>query len=67
MPTIPAKTITQERFDQLKEMTGLAGQELLDWFWIKTKEKMAAEWRLHDKGKFKRGETVTHVELDLDN
>ncbi len=68
MPTIPSRTISQEKFDKVKEMSGgLEGQELLDWVWRNTKDKFTDLWRLYNKAKFRNGETVTHVELDLDN
>ncbi len=65
MLTIPKMTIPQITQDQLEEMTGLTGAELLDWLSDKLEQKLEAEWFVYNKAKMKRHEAVTYVKLKL--
>lgn len=65
MPKIPEKTITQNAQDKMEEMSGLTGQELIDFFWRETRQFWLGKWWVYNKAKMKTGETLTYTELDL--
>ncbi len=67
MPKIPEKTISQDAQDALEEMSGLTGQELLDFFWRETKGFWRGKWLIYNKHKMGTGEPITYTELDLND
>ncbi len=57
MAKIPEKTITQNVFNRMQEMSTtasedgqpLSGQALIDWFWVKTADLWRPQLKLHRK------------------